>query len=113
MSIVSGVIVCCSCSEDDDNLDKINAWLGAIDDARMGHMRRVERSFGGTKHPQMYVFGAGLNYFGSHVDKFVAFVLSLTWEYRGNLLIIHQPEEGPTQVWRPADTEFDGDGYTR
>lgn len=115
MSIVSGLIVCCCSSEGSANFRLINNWIAdhwSGGEVLGGPMTRIEGWFGGNKHPQMYVAGAGLDKFGAHVEAFVAFVLSLTWEYRGNLIIVHQPEEGPTQVWRPDLSEYDDDANT-
>lgn len=57
-------------------------------------------TYGGTKHPQCRVLGAGYNYF--HVEKeFIKFIQNLEWDNPENTILIIQPEEGSTRVYRP------------
>jgi hypothetical protein len=85
--------------EERDALDQfpfkeINDWLGPRGSLNMLHDCGGRRSL-------MFCGGAGFkNPFP--VEKFVAFVLGLRWEYPENVLIVVQPEEGPTQTFRPA-----------
>lgn len=104
MSVVSGVVLCTSCGEDEAGEDgevvlfeKINKWL-----AEKGPFKlcRVESNFGGGKHPQMFVAGGGFNYFPE--DEFAAFVLGLPWHNPESVVLVMQPEEGETRVFRPA-----------
>ena len=107
MSIVSGVVLCTSCVEfqsgDEDSpvvlFEEINKWLGS-----RGRLTRVEDSFGGSKHPQMYVAGGGFNYFPE--DEFAAFVMALPWEEPENVVLIIEPENGATRVFRPVVTQL-------
>ena len=103
MSVVSGVVLCTSCVEDEAEedgpailLEQINKWL-----ADRGHFKlnRVENSFGGGKHPQMHVAGGSFNYFPE--DEFAAFVLGLAWRSPENVILIINPEEGATRIFRP------------
>ena len=108
MSIVSGVVLCTSCCEldfldgDVGPLLQINEWLAAQD---LGPLVRVEGLAGGNKHPQMFIACAGYNYFYSHEDAFAAFVMSLPWENPENVVLVIEPEEGATRLWRPSATE--------
>ena len=56
---------------------------------------------GGSKHPQVDVFGGGFNYFPN--DEFAAFVLSLPWQCQENVALLVNPENGPTKVFRPIN----------
>jgi hypothetical protein len=79
MSVVSGVVVCARCAEQSGSagqdgppllFERISTWLAERD---FGPLTMVEDSFGGSKHPQMSVGGAGFNHFPE--DDFVSFVL--------------------------------------
>lgn len=109
MSAASGIVLCASCCEEDGSrgedgtpllFEQINEWL--ID--RAGGSDRwsldmVENHFGGNKHPQMYVAGAGLNYFCE--DEFAEYVLALPWQNPENVVLIIQSEAGESRVFRP------------
>jgi hypothetical protein len=107
MSVVSGITLLTGVSEDyieqEDGSDRwplierINIWL---DERNFSALTSVEDHYGGSKHPQLTVHGAGFNYFPE--DDFAAFVLSLPWKQPENMLLIIQPEEGPTKVYRPS-----------
>lgn len=104
MSVVSGVVLCTSCTEDEVHedgpatlIEKINAWLS---ERHFGKIMQVESGFGGSKHPQMFVAGAGFNYFPE--DEFAAFVLSLPWSSHGNVVLVIEPDQGDTRVFRPV-----------
>lgn len=108
MSYVSGVVLCTGLAEDanepDDQIDagpdaplnRINAWLT---ERRFSALTRVEDRLGEGKHPQMYVAGAGQNYFDE--DAFSAFVIGLPWKEPGRVVLVIQPQNGTTRVWRP------------
>lgn len=104
MSVVSGVVLCTSCAEEEISEDgpvvlfeKINEWLAAKGSFKLN---RVEDSFGGGKHPQMFVAGGGFNYFPE--DEFAEFVMSLPWLFPERVVLIIQPEECETRVFRPG-----------
>ncbi len=108
MSVVSGIVLCASVCEENGTagefgmpllFQQIDSWL----QTRMSHWRltMIEGHFRGGKHPQMYVAGAGLNYFPE--DEFADFVLSLPWERPENLVLLIQPEDGATRVFRMPD----------
>jgi hypothetical protein len=80
---------------------QINQWL-----ASNGYHRglvRVEQHYGGTKHPQVLVYGAGLNHLCE--DALAAFVLGLPWSRPENVVLLLNPEEGATRVFRPSFEE--------
>ena len=53
----------------------------------------------GPKHPQCFVFGAGLNF--ADEDALAEKILCFDWKYPENMVLVIQPEDGPTRVWRP------------
>lgn len=104
MSHVSGVVLCTSCCEEDDDegnsalWNQVNAWLADNDFAPLV---RVEDNAGGTKHPQMLIGCAGYKDFAAYEDEFAAFVMALDWSCPSNVVLTIQPEETSTRIWRP------------
>ncbi len=107
MSTVSGVVICTHCGETDPGEDgpddpclwqRIDAWL-----VEHGHkpLVRVEDHAVTQKHPQMSIAAGGLNVLDE--DAFSAFVMSLPWRYPENVVLVLEPEEGATRVFRRAD----------
>lgn len=78
-------------------INKINGWLAA---RNFGALAPLSDHYGGSKHPQVEVFGAGFDYFPW--EDFAQFVMSLEWENPDNVVLLVNPEEGPTMVSRPA-----------
>lgn len=103
MSIVSGITLHVGVLDDhEDNApvwNKINEFLASKD---VRPLVRVDDHYGGSKHPQCAVYGAGYNYFSSVEDEFAAFIISLEWGDPENVVLIIQPENGPTKVYRPS-----------
>ena len=79
----------------------INQWLARTDGH--GGLQSVEGNYGGCKHPQVLVYGAGLNYLDE--DAFAAYVLQLPWTHPENVVLLLNPEEGATRVFRPPFEE--------
>lgn len=103
MSVVTGVVLCTSCVEDEEEvLDRINAWLLEKGGGPRWSLKLVSDDFGGGKHPQMSVYGGGFNYF--YEDDFAEFVISLPWQNPENVVLIMQPEDGSTKVFRPSES---------
>lgn len=104
MSVVSSVILQVSCAEkgfDTDVtthflLDEINRWLG-----RQGKLplRDLTPYMPCGKHPQTFVFGGGYNYFPE--EEFAEHILSLEYEYPESVVLLINPEDGATKVFRP------------
>ena len=105
MSVVSGVVLCTSSAEDNLYANGPVALLGRVSDWLTARgpfqLTRVEDSFGGDKHPQMYVAGGGFNHFPE--DDFAAYVMSLPWENPENVVLVIKPEEGATRIFRPEN----------
>lgn len=104
MSVVSGVTLLCSlegCGQKwEENGSRILARLNLYLEANGFASRFEELSdhYGGGRHPQQFVFGAGINYFDE--DGFANYAMSLPWESPENVVLVIQPEDGPTRVWR-------------
>ena len=115
MSVVSGVTLICGLGEtgsadpdvyDDDGtllLKKLNAYLGSLEEHRSPEFVELSDQYGGYKHPQHLVFGAGINYLDE--DRFAKEILSWPWKNPENVVLIIQPEEGDTRVFRPGYAE--------
>ena len=107
MSVVSGVVLCTASSEDCSSpngqpvlFESIQEWLSEHA-GPFQQLNSVEGSFGGSKHPQMFVAGGGFNHFPE--DDFVAYVMSLPWQNPENVVLVIDPEEGATRVFRPEN----------
>lgn len=106
MSVVSGITIIASCAEDcadeDDDVpilfERLNDWIEERFYCRP--LKAAQESFNGTKRPQLFCAGAGMNAFPE--DEFAAFAVSLPWEYPKNVVLVVQPEDGPTRVFRPT-----------
>lgn len=99
MSVVTGVMLLVSIGDGTDHsiIDEIQAWLKA---RGRGQLAEISDYAGGSKHPQFEAFTAGINYFLEDAE-FCEFVLSREWKYPENVVLILQPEDGPTRVFRP------------
>ena len=107
MRHVTGIVLCASVVEEhgsqgEDGMpalfERINAWLFERDTRWVLNM--AEDTFGGNKHPEMFVAGGGFNYFLPE-REFVFFVMVLPWQCPENVILIIQPQDGPTKVHRP------------
>lgn len=104
MSVVSGVTLICSLIESDfddghDIVETLNRFIH--EDGCASHTVFVELSekYGGHKHPQHYAFCAGINFLQE--DEFAKKVMALEWQCPENVILIIQPEDGDTRVFRP------------
>lgn len=101
MSSVTGLVLMCSLIDGDgegrQNIVGLDDWL-----AQRGFRPLVDVSIssGGTKHPQCVTFHCGYNSFPE--DEFAQHVLSAKWADPENVVLIMQPEDGSTRVFRPA-----------
>ena len=107
MSSVSAITLHTSCIEEctEDGkiliIDRINEWLR---NANFAPLLSVEDAYGGSKHPQVLIYGAGFNYFPE--TEFATFILSLPWECPENVVLLINPEEGSTKIFRPQKEEL-------
>lgn len=105
MSVVSGVTLICALSESDDEDGRdLLTWLQTYNDNRI-HFREISDTYGGNKHPQHFVLAAGINYLDE--DSFAAFVLRRSWRHPENVIVVIQPEDGATRIWRPPPCDSD------
>lgn len=80
-------------------IEEINAWLK---EKGCAPLVSVEAAYGGSKHPQVRVYGCGFNYFPK--DEFVKFVMGIEWQQPESVVLLINPEEGATRVFRPASS---------
>lgn len=100
MSVVSGVTVLFSCAEELEEdvppfLPEMNEWLASHGGARL---LSITGAYGGNKHPQIGAYGAGINCLQE--DEFAEMIGALPWQLRENVVLVIQPEDGPTRIWR-------------
>lgn len=97
MSHVSGImLICDEPLSDEDLAELVNSFLP---EQFRGALRPLHQHFGGNKGPQLTAFGAGISWIDE--DGFAASVLAHHWESPENVVLVIQPEEGPTRVFRP------------
>ncbi len=116
MSVITGFVLITSVSDGDDwsegttedeygnlppgpNIRKINEWL---DKNKFGQIKDSAGDACGSRHPQISHFYAGYNHFPE--DDFVEFFQTLAWECPENVVLLLNPEDGPTRVFRPPFT---------
>lgn len=102
MSIVTGVMLIVSLldADDDDPISEVKAWLREREYAPGAWaLKEVSDQAGGWKHPQFAAFTGGFNMFDE--DDFASFVMSRPWNDPEALVLILQPEDGATRVFRP------------
>lgn len=102
MSFVSSVLLQVSCAEESfhdegprPGLVAINDWLSQ---RNMLPIVELDELMCCGKHPQTYVFGGGYNHFPE--DDFADFILGMKWDCPENVVLVINPEEGPTRIWR-------------
>lgn len=97
MSVVTGVTLHFKENYTESVLPKINSWLS---DHEFGPLIPVEKHYGGNKHPQIMLCGAGYNFFSCEED-FINFITKeLYWDHDENLVLIINSEDGPAKVYR-------------
>ena len=110
MSVVSSVILqmsVCECAFEGEleirpGLVELTAWLEI---RGFQPLAELQERMSGSKHPQTYVFGAGYNHFPE--DEFAGFIMGMKWGYPENVVLVIQPEDGRTRIWRPVVTSTD------
>jgi hypothetical protein len=113
VSIAIGVTLICALIEarPEDRqrfIDELNAQLkspsgvslvGTTDGAFVGGFEEISSRYG-KRFPNHLAFAIGI----SHLDEdaFAAYLMARKWERPENVVLIIQPEHGPTRVWRPV-----------
>ena len=85
----------------------LSSWRSASTrgspNGRLASLARVERDFGGPKHPQMLVAGIGYRTLLEEDEAaLVSFILGLPWVQPDRLILIVNPEDGDMQIHRPT-----------
>ena len=96
MSVVTGVVVTLGVL-DERCVQQIQDWL-ASNNSHSSLLRQLDQDCGGNKHPQFTLLAGGFNYFAEY--DFVRFMSTLRLEMPENCVVLLQPEEGATRVWR-------------
>lgn len=104
MSVVTGVTIISQSLDGDDKgigllVQKLNEWIANDPTCGGGKLVRVDTYYGGGKHPENHVWGAGLNYLSW--EKFIEYAKSLPW--RDTLYL---PEEQSVILVVSPDQEF-------
>lgn len=100
MSVVTGIMLIVGFGEEERErpLAEVQQWLHD----RCGQkLVDVADHAGGWKHPQFHAMAAGINRFVDE-DEFARFVCSRNWSCPENVVLILQPEEGQTRLFRPG-----------
>lgn len=79
MSVVTGITIISQCCDEraiGDLVERLNLWVH--ESSNWGKFKRVDDYYGGPKHPECLVWGAGFN----HLDwsGFIKFAQSLPWK---------------------------------
>lgn len=99
MSTVSGILLQVSCIDDREDSElwaKIDAWMAAHEGGPFRPLVDVTDHLVVHKHPQTYVAGGGYNCFPE--VEFADFVMGLPWERSDNVVLLINPEDGPTKI---------------
>jgi hypothetical protein len=103
MSVVTGIMLLLGAGDwDGEPLAEVQAWLAG----KGFRLRDTSEGAGGNKHPQFEAWAAGINYF-LRVDEFAAFTMSRPWSAPENVVLVIQPEDGASRVFRGGDYEVD------
>lgn len=104
MSVVAGVTFICSSEELDVSELLESALVGLCDEGFDGKLfPELSGEYGGRKHPQCHVYGAGINHM--KIAEFAERVMEYEWAYPENVVLVVQPEAGDTMVYRPRCAE--------
>jgi hypothetical protein len=98
------MLVCSLMEEDSPALEEVQTWLAGSKDGQQ--LRDVSDYAGGGKHPQFLAMSAGINGFWDD-EEFIAYVLARNWSDPENLVLVIQPEDGATRVFRPGNYQID------
>lgn len=104
MSAVTNVVLCTSVVEAPGdssklgpNWDRVQAWLV---ERMFDRLSIIEEAMASTKAAEMLVGAKVYNHFP--YEEFITFVRALPWEEPSNVVLVVQPQEGETLVFRPS-----------
>lgn len=83
-----------------DKIDEINSFIRSHDLRNLNFLTPSMRT---GKDPQTMTFGGGYNHFPD--KKFLEFIEKFEWTCPENVVLVLQPEDGRTIVWRPMCNE--------
>jgi hypothetical protein len=105
MSVVTGVTLISQCCDEGSIqalVDRLNEWIKDDPTCGGGTLKRVDLFYGGGKHPENFVWGAGLNYLSW--NEFIEFAKSLPWRDALTLpdeervILVVSPDQRPAEV---------------
>lgn len=105
MSVVTGVTIISQCCDEhsiDALIQKLNDWIANDPPCAGGQLYRVDRFYGGNKHPECLVWGGGFNYLSWR--EFVEYAKSLPWRENitypdeTRVFLIVSPDQYPAEV---------------
>jgi hypothetical protein len=97
LSVVSGVVLTFGVCETEgaQHVAILNAYLA---EKGKGALISVTDAAGGTKHPEIDIYAGGFNYLDE--DEFAAMAMAAPWQDPENVILIINPQQGPTRVYR-------------
>ena len=105
MSVVTAIFIACNLSEISSYGESGEERVPAIESinnggalSTVGHLKKLSEYTGGSKHPQVLVYGGGFNHLP--LDEFESDVKAAPWEEPGNvrIWIKREDDEVVTQV---------------
>lgn len=103
MSVVTGIMLIIGAGDfGEQPIAEVQAWLY---DRRLPPLVETSDASGGNKHPQFECWSGGFNYFDD--DEFIAFVMGREWLAPENMVLVVQPEEGASRVFRADRHQID------
>jgi hypothetical protein len=105
MSVVTGVTLISQCCDEHSVgtlVNRLNVWIRNDPTCGPGSLKRVDEHYGGGKHPENFVWGAGLNYLSW--NEFIKFAKGLPWRDALTLpdeervILVVSPDQRPAEV---------------
>lgn len=97
MSVVTGIVICHSLSDDSLAIAEINAWLVGQDKSPL---HQLDEKMCNGKHPQMIVWGGGYDFLDD--EAFIDFFKNREWKEPDQVFMVFNPENDPICVISPA-----------
>jgi hypothetical protein len=99
MSVVTGIMLILGAGDwGAEPLREVQEWIA--ENYHDQQLKDVSDHAGGGKHPQFEAWAAGINYFDE--DAFIEYAMSREWLHPEAMVLIVQPEDGTSRVFRPS-----------
>ena len=105
MSVVTGVTLISQCCDEHSIghlVDKLNDWIVNDPPCGGGKLVRIDEYYGGGKHPENLVWGAGLIYLSW--NEFIEYARSLPWKEalrvpeENSVILVVSPDQQKAEV---------------